>query len=313
MTDSVDTSLFPDVAAALGISSPAIIEKDYWATQLIKEISRLEPEGYQLVFSGGTCLAKAHQNTFRMSEDIDIKMVPHENIRECSKNKQKQLRRTIHQLICDFIKKSGQFALVEDPPKKRNEGKHCEFLIGYPRDYGGLKALRPHLKLDLTESSLLEPPVKFSLSSLYSSAMKEASEIQSVACVTVNSMASEKFVSLLRRTSLHARDNSRDDPETLIRHVYDLHLIYKSMEDPESLKPMVRQVIEMDKAQYANRHPEFIDDANAELRYGLSILINQPHHRDRYDKFISPLVYHRSPAKWGEAIVSVEALAEHWL
>jgi len=69
-----DASVFLDVADALGISSPAIVEKDYWATQLLREISQLKPRGFQFVFSGGTCLAKAHQNTFRMSEDIDIQM-----------------------------------------------------------------------------------------------------------------------------------------------------------------------------------------------------------------------------------------------
>jgi hypothetical protein len=51
---TVDTSLFLDIADALGISSPAIVEKDYWATQFLKEISELTPKGYQLVFSGGT-------------------------------------------------------------------------------------------------------------------------------------------------------------------------------------------------------------------------------------------------------------------
>lgn len=57
----IDTSLFLDIADALGISSPAIVEKDYWGTQLLKQLPALEPEGYRLVFSEGTCLAKAHQ------------------------------------------------------------------------------------------------------------------------------------------------------------------------------------------------------------------------------------------------------------
>jgi predicted nucleotidyltransferase component of viral defense system len=69
----LDASLFSDVADALGISSASIIEKDYWATQRLKNIVDLRPEGYDFVFSGGTCLAKAHQNTYRMSEDIIFK------------------------------------------------------------------------------------------------------------------------------------------------------------------------------------------------------------------------------------------------
>lgn len=309
---TIDSSLFLDIADALHISSPAIVEKDYWATQLLKEISQLTPEGFQLVFSGGTCLAKAHQNTFRMSEDIDIKMIPNADTLAQSKNQQRQLRRDIHQLILNIISDSGIFKLAADP-KKRNEGKYQQFLIEYPRDHDTLEALRPRLQLDLTESDLLEDPVELSLSSLYASTLKEPGEVQSIACVTVHSTASEKFVSLLRRTASHARDNSRPDDKTLIRHVYDLHLIYESMTSPSTLKPMVEQVIEIDKSQFGNQHKEFVNNANSELRYGLSLLIDEAHHQERYNQFIGPLVYHPSPAKWDEAISSVQELADHWL
>ncbi|WP_121876001.1 nucleotidyl transferase AbiEii/AbiGii toxin family protein [Umboniibacter marinipuniceus] len=181
------------------------------------------------------------------------------------------------------------------------------------REHDTPDALRPHLQLDLTESDLLEDPIELSLSSLYASTLKEAGEVQNIACVTVHSTASEKFVSLLRRTASHARDNSRADDETLIRHVYDLHLIYESMASPADLKAMVKRVIEIDKSQFGNQHEEFVNDANSELRYGLSLLIEQSHHLARYDQFIGPLVYHPSPAKWDEAISSVQELAVHWL
>ena len=52
-----DTSLFSDVADALGIAHPAIVEKDYYAVQLLKLLSTLEIPGYTFVFAGGTCLA----------------------------------------------------------------------------------------------------------------------------------------------------------------------------------------------------------------------------------------------------------------
>jgi predicted nucleotidyltransferase component of viral defense system len=60
-------------ADALAISNPVIVEKDYYAILLLKELSSLHYEDYQLIFFGGTCLTKIHQNTYRMSEDIDIK------------------------------------------------------------------------------------------------------------------------------------------------------------------------------------------------------------------------------------------------
>ena len=74
---NIDPGLFPDVADALGIDSPAIVEKDVYAVQLLSLLSHLRSETFELVFAGGTSLAKAHRNIFRMSEDIDIKLVAH--------------------------------------------------------------------------------------------------------------------------------------------------------------------------------------------------------------------------------------------
>src|SRR5579872_4645024 len=52
----------------------AVIEKDYYVTQVIHAISDLENEYFRLVFCGGTCLAKAHRIVNRMSEDVDFKI-----------------------------------------------------------------------------------------------------------------------------------------------------------------------------------------------------------------------------------------------
>nr|WP_298410240.1 nucleotidyl transferase AbiEii/AbiGii toxin family protein [uncultured Halomonas sp.] len=77
---NIDPRLFPDVADALGIDSPAIVEKDVYAVQLLGLLSGLRSETFELVFAGGTSLAKTHRNLFRMSEDIDIKLVAYEEV-----------------------------------------------------------------------------------------------------------------------------------------------------------------------------------------------------------------------------------------
>ena len=45
-----------------------LIEKDYFSTVLLQYLSSLSDE---LVFRGGTCLAKVHAGFYRMSEDLD--------------------------------------------------------------------------------------------------------------------------------------------------------------------------------------------------------------------------------------------------
>ncbi len=64
-----------EVADIFGISHPAIVEKDYYVVQLLKILETVKIPGYQLIFSGGTCLEKVHKIIFWMSEDVDIKLV----------------------------------------------------------------------------------------------------------------------------------------------------------------------------------------------------------------------------------------------
>ena len=51
-----------------------VVEKDYYVTQIVHTLSEVENEYFRLIFSGGTCLAKAHKIIKRMSEDVDFKI-----------------------------------------------------------------------------------------------------------------------------------------------------------------------------------------------------------------------------------------------
>ncbi|MEI7935088.1 MAG: nucleotidyl transferase AbiEii/AbiGii toxin family protein [Verrucomicrobiota bacterium] len=46
-----------------------LIEKDYFCTLLLEYLAEASPE---LVFKGGTCLAKIHADFYRLSEDLDF-------------------------------------------------------------------------------------------------------------------------------------------------------------------------------------------------------------------------------------------------
>ena len=52
----------------------AVIEKDYYVTQVIHALAEVENDYFRLIFCGGTCLAKAHKVVSRMSEDVDFKI-----------------------------------------------------------------------------------------------------------------------------------------------------------------------------------------------------------------------------------------------
>ena len=306
----IDPLLFTDVADALGIGNPVIVEKDFYAVLLLEALSLLHFNDYQLVFAGVTCLTKIHQNTYRMSEDIDIKLVPSKESLGQSHSMQRRCRKLIHQAIISMLESSPVFQLMET--KKRNEGKFQQFLIQYSRHHELVDSLRPHLQLEVTESVLLEPAILRPISSLYTEVIKGNPEIPLFSCVTMETTASEKFVSLLRRTAAFNRDNTQADDETLIRHVYDLHLIGESL-NLDLIKPLVEQVIQTDVKQFGSQHEAFQKNPHQELQYGLRLLMENPIYSERYKKFIGPLVYHQTPATWDQAIKTILSMAAVWL
>lgn len=303
-----DPKLLANAADALDIHHPALVEKDYYAVQLLKHIRQVDVPEYQLVFAGGTCLAKAHKNTYRMSEDVDIKLVANPETLQRSRSEQRKLRDRAYQSIIE-ITQGLELLKIRVKPKKRNEGRYQQFLIDYPRDQNDVSVLRPYLQFEITESALFQESVIKPIKSLYAEAYNQPCEIPECDCVAVESIAAEKFVSLLRRTALVARDSSRRDDEALVRHVYDLHLILSSSEKRDLITSMIEQVIEIDLEQFGNQHPEFVKDPKGELRFGLQSLKDNPLHRERYQRFIGPLVYHPNPPVWELALSSLERLA----
>ncbi len=147
-----------EVADAFGISHPAIVEKDYYVVQLLKILETVEIPGYQLVFSGGTCLEKVHQIIFRMSEDIDIKLVEKAETENLSRSKRKNLLKDAHKHVLAYIEKSEIFKLNATPIIKN--GYHFQQIsLQYPNNYNDFEPLRPEIKLELVVSTLFQPAI----------------------------------------------------------------------------------------------------------------------------------------------------------
>src|SRR3989338_4972112 len=66
--------LITEVTNFLGLRSQGFVEKDLFVTKAIEVVNGLENDFFRLIFSGGTCLAKAHKIINRVSEDIDFRV-----------------------------------------------------------------------------------------------------------------------------------------------------------------------------------------------------------------------------------------------
>lgn len=310
MSTKIDSSFFADIADTIGLGNPAIIEKDYYIVQLLKLISTLELKHHQIVFTGGTALAKSAIKTYRMSEDIDIKLVPNKAFdRLTSGGAKRKARKMGKQYIERAIAGNDTF-LIKEPITVKDQYRYFSFDIRYPQEYQQAPCLRPFIKLEFIESDLLDEAKYKSIQSIYAENLKSDIEISKIACAAILETQAEKLLSMLRRTASVARNNERDDDETLIRHIYDTYHIQQAQpSNIETLGKLVKKAIKIDIERYGNQHPQMLDSPINELRYGLKILEEDNKFFERYNSYVSPMIYADDPITWGVALKVFRRLA----
>lgn len=112
-----------------------IIEKDYYVTLMLKEISETVPD---LVFKGGTSLSKCYKVIKRFSEDIDLTI---EYDTKPSEGKRKNLKNNIIAAINKY-----DFELA-NPDEIRSRREFNKYVVNYPSEFiqSGLKN---HLQIE---------------------------------------------------------------------------------------------------------------------------------------------------------------------
>ena len=311
MSTPFDHSLFADIADTIGLSNPAIVEKDYYVVQLLLLMNEVVSPFHNIVFSGGTALAKSSIKTYRMSEDVDLKIVPSKAFHELpSRSTRKKVRKEIRRAVEKTFDASTLFS-IDGKVEVLDEYRYMCFNIRYPQAYQQAPCLRPFIKLEFTESNVLVKPEGREISSIYAEVLKQPSEISSIDCAIIIETQAEKIVSMLRRTASFARNDQRADDETLIRHIYDTyHIQQTEPSDIVELRALIAQIIEIDVQRYGNQHAEFVTSPTGELRYGLQLLSSEPIHEHRYTQYLAPMVYAEKPVNWEDAFAVFRNLSE---
>ena len=115
MSTQFDSSLFADVADTLGLGNPATVEKDYYVVQLLTLIDKVSTPYHQIIFSGGTALAKSSIKTHRMSEDVDLKIVPNDVFHTLtSRSDKKKARKAIRLSVEEVFDESPMLKQPEE-------------------------------------------------------------------------------------------------------------------------------------------------------------------------------------------------------
>jgi hypothetical protein len=146
------------------------------------------------------------------------------------------------------------------------------------------------------------------MSSFVGEATKRPPEVLQLACVDIVQTAAEKLVSVTRRTAMEMAGASRDPDPTLVRHIYDLHMM-RNLIVPGEIIALARSIAETDAQEFASQYPAYAADIAGETRKALDALRTDPLHRQRYERFMADMVYGERP-EFGEAFATVSKLAE---
>ena len=240
-------------AAADHLSMPAIyIEKDYWVTYVLLNLSRSDFIG-QLIFKGGTSLSKAHKIISRFSEDVDLAA----HVVGLSANKVKHYIREAESVI------AAGLTYIPDRPGESKHGTIRKTWHKYPRLIeGDFAQASPDLLLEINAFTTPEPftlmPVQtliaesLCLMRRYDLVEKYGLAAFQVNVLNVERTVAEKIMSLVRASR---EQDSDAELKAKIRHIYDLCLIrrqenYSGIFEGEHLLSMLEIVEAADRQQF---------------------------------------------------------------
>lgn len=295
-----------------GFARPVLIEKDWHILRAMSAMVATDATPFQLIFSGGTCLARAHKLIRRMSEDVDFKIVPVDSAPTSKSQRRKQLAE-LRDKITARLQAAG---FPVDPAdsaqlRSRDDNRYTVYQLQYGSPEEEESPLRPTIQIELNYATLRLPRVELPIASFVTEAFSRAPEIPALACVSVNETAAEKLISLTRRTAMEIAGLSRAPDPTLVRHIYDLH-VTRGHCDLATVIALAKEIMRQDAEEFRHQFPAYLDNPVQETRRALAALKNEKLHAQRYAEFVQLMVYGERPS-YLDAIQTVSSLTEDLL
>nr|WP_136252513.1 nucleotidyl transferase AbiEii/AbiGii toxin family protein [Ningiella ruwaisensis] len=205
------------------------IEKDYWVTKSLKQLSQ---SNYveDVVFKGGTSLSKAYQLVERFSEDIDLAIFAANKTDAARKKLLKSAEATVS---------AGLVAVIDDPRISKGS-TYRKTVYQYPRHVDGTQfgQASPELLIEVNafthpepcELKSIETIIAQTLPSLNGTELISNFDLESfqIKVLSVKRTLVEKMLGVIK-------DSYCDDPvaqlSKRIRHLYDICLILQQTEN----------------------------------------------------------------------------------
>lgn len=300
---------FRAVQEHFGLAQAAPVEKDWHVMRALRAITAVDASPFRLVFAGGTCLARAHKRVHRMSEDVDFKIVPLAGTSLNLSQRRRQLG-DLRDRITRALQAAGFDIDPADPAQlsSRDANGYTVYHLNYAQPDAVGVQLRPTIQIELTHTALRLPSVDLPVASFVAEAMGSPPEIPAIACVSVTETAAEKIVAQTRRSAMELAGLSRGRDLTLVRHIYDLHMIRNEI-DLGTAVELARAVAQQDAAEFRSQYPAYFADIAGETRKGIEVWVNEPASKLLYDDFVAAMVYGESVA-FTTAITTAVAMVD---
>jgi hypothetical protein len=292
-----------------GISkiSAGVFEKDFMTTEAIRIATSISSDDVQIVFCGGTSLAKAHKIIGRMSEDADFRVIVHD---ENTPSHNRKLMGEIKRRIFEALRDSG-FELTKEHCKAADSNNNIQFTVPYANSFSLVTSLRPSIKMDFIKMSPMDDTIIKAISPLAEETLGIAPNYSfEVPCMGVRETLAEKTVALLRRLS-DERESFSDDIR-LVRHLYDIERIINigGFNWEPRLQELFNAKILEDSQKFATHCTDFAADPAKTMNTTLAELKSLPTHAANYANILSDLVFERDPPDFESAMTTFENLAE---
>lgn len=214
--------------------APVFIEKDYWVTYVLKNLSQSKHKD-KVVFKGGTSLSKAYRVINRFSEDIDLAIIGADEfsgnvIKKLIKEVQDETTKGLTEIIiADITSKGSKFRkTVFEYPRiilDTNFGQATDKLLVEINSFAN-----PHPYSEMSIQSIIAD-------FLVQTDKKNVVDDNELNVFNINVLGlertfTEKILSLVRASYA---ENPMKELSDRVRHIYDLHFIVNK----ESMKEFI--------------------------------------------------------------------------
>ena len=297
-----EQTLIEEVALVKGIN-PSFVEKDWWVVQLVRAINAVQQDGFAVIFSGGTCLSKAHSLLQRFSEDVDFRVVT------AKSSPTRKALSAYKGAVVEALRAKG-LVIDEAHIKARDGNRFFSIEVDYESYFSPSAALRPHILIEVTVRGTQLSPIELAVSSFVAELTRHFPEVAKIGCIDPVESAADKLSALAWRIPDRVRNGENDDP-SLVRHLHDIAILYGRASAHADFAALVAGAMEQDEARPKNVNLVGLTRVE-KFRRMLETLENDLEYPKEYDRFVKGVSYaaEGDTPDFVTAIKAVKALVE---